>query len=84
MELVLKINNKDILIDATTNDPNNSSNRFVLGADLSSSYFPGAAAVSKTRSKTRKYKTLYLRPKNRYYPSSLKLRVVEAFIQEKY
>ena len=51
MGLVISIDNKDILIDVTTIDPNNPSNGFVLGADLSPSYFPGAAAATKARTK---------------------------------
>jgi len=55
MDLVCKVNNKDILIDVTTIDANNPSNGFVCGADVSQSYFPGAAAAIKARSKLRKY-----------------------------
>ena len=56
MNLVININNKDVLIYATTIDPNNPSNGFVLGSDLALSYFPGAVAASKARSKLRKYR----------------------------
>ena len=55
MDLVCKINNKDILIDVTTIDANNPSNGFVNGSGLSLSYFPGAAAAIKAKSKLRKY-----------------------------
>ena len=55
MDLVCNINNKDILIDVTTIDANNPSNELFLGADLGPSYFPGAAAAIKARSKLRKY-----------------------------
>ena len=58
MDVVEKIDNKDILIDATTIDGNNPSNDFIRGLDLSSSYFPGAAAVIKAKSKLRKYKAV--------------------------
>ena len=53
-----KHNNKDVLIDSTTIDPNNPSNGFVVGSDLSPSFFPGAAAASKARSKLRKYRQI--------------------------
>ena len=55
MDLVININSKDILIDVTTIDASNPSNGFILGADLAPSYFPGAAAAIKARSKLRKY-----------------------------
>ena len=55
MDLVCKVNNKDILIDVTTIDANNPSNGFVNGSDVSLSYFPGAAAAIKAKSKLRKY-----------------------------
>ena len=55
MDLVVKIDNKDVLIDVTTIDANNPSNGFVKDSKISSSYFPGAAAVMKARSKFRKY-----------------------------
>jgi hypothetical protein len=55
MDLVINIDNRDILIDATTIDADNPSNGFILGTDLSPSYFPGAAAALKARSKLRKY-----------------------------
>ena len=53
IDLVVKISNKDILVDA-----NNPSNGFVKGLDVSSSDFPGAAAVIKARSKLRKYEAV--------------------------
>ena len=55
IDLVINIDNRDILIDATTIDADNPSNGFILGTDLSSSYFPGAAAALKAWSKLRKY-----------------------------
>lgn len=56
IDLVVKIGNKDILIDAITIDANNSSNGFVkYSEDILSSYFPGAAAVIKARSKLCKF-----------------------------
>ena len=55
MDLVCNINDKNFLIDVTTIDANNPSYGFILGADLSLSYFPGAAAAIKARSKLRKY-----------------------------
>ena len=55
MDLVINIDSRDILIDATTIDANNPSNGFILGADLGPSYFPGAAAAIKARYKLRKY-----------------------------
>jgi len=55
MDLVINIDNRDTLIDTTTIDANNPSNGFILGTDLSPSYFPGAAAAIKARSKLRKY-----------------------------
>ena len=42
MDLVISINNKDIHIDVTNID------WFVLDADLSPSYFPGAASANKS------------------------------------
>ena len=38
MDLVINIDNRDILIDATTIDTDNPSNGFILGTDLSPSY----------------------------------------------
>ena len=58
MDLVVQINNKDFLIDVTTIDANNPSNGFVKNSELSSSYFPGAAAVIKARQKFSKYKRI--------------------------
>jgi len=58
MDLVVKIGNKDILVDAIIIDANNPSNDLAKGSDVSSSYFPGAAAVIKARSKLRKYKAI--------------------------
>ena len=55
MDLVINIDNRETLIDATTIDADNPSNGFILGTDLSPSYFPGAAAALKARSKLRKY-----------------------------
>jgi len=55
MDLVCKVDNKDILIDVTTIDANNPSNGFVNGLEVSHSYFPGAAAANKAKSKLRKY-----------------------------
>ena len=55
MDLVCKVNNKDILIDVTTIDANNPSNGFVNGSGISLSYFHGAAAAIKAKSKLRKY-----------------------------
>ena len=54
MYVVVKLNDKDFLI--TTVDANNPSNGFVKDSELSASYFPGAAAVLKARSKFAKYK----------------------------
>jgi hypothetical protein len=56
MDLVVQLNNKDILVDVTTIDANNPSNGFVKNNQLASSYFPGAAAVLKARTKFSKYK----------------------------
>ena len=56
MDLVVKLNDKDVLVDVTTVDPNKPSNGFVKDSELTVSYFPGAAAVSKARSKYTKYK----------------------------
>ena len=55
MDLVVKLNGRDILVDVTTVDPNNPSNGFIKDLELTSSYFPGAAAVKKARSKFAKY-----------------------------
>ena len=55
MDLVVQLDNKDFLVDVTTIDANNPSNGFVKNSVLSSSYFPGAAAVMKARSKFSKY-----------------------------
>ena len=56
MDLVVQLNNKDFLIDVTTIDASNPSNGFIKNCELSSSYFPGAAAVIKARQKFSKYK----------------------------
>ena len=57
MDLVVKIEDNDILIDATTIDENNPSNGFVRGNDLTSTYFPGAtAAALKARAKHKNYR----------------------------
>jgi hypothetical protein len=56
MDLVVQLNNKDFLVDVTTIDANNPSNGFVKNHELSSSYFPGAAAVMKARHKFSKCK----------------------------
>ena len=56
MDLVVKLSNKDLLIDVTTIDANNPSNGFVKDPEISSSYFPGAAAVIKAKSKFTKYR----------------------------
>ena len=56
MDLVVQLDNKDFLIDVTTIDANNPSNGFVKNNELASSYFPGAAAVIKARSKLSKYR----------------------------
>ena len=56
MDLAVQLNNKDFLIDVTTIDANNPFNGFVKNNELASSYFPGAAAVIKARSKFSKYK----------------------------
>ena len=45
MDLVVKLDSKNILIDVTTIDANNPSNGFVKDSEILSSYFPGAAAV---------------------------------------
>ena len=45
-----------VQLDITTIDANNPSNGFVKENKLSSSYFPGATAVMKARSKFSKYK----------------------------
>jgi len=55
MDLVVKLDNEDILIDVTTIDANNHSNGFVKNSELSSPYYPGAAVVMKARSKISKY-----------------------------
>ena len=55
MDLVCRVNNKDFLIDVTTIDANNPSDGFVNGSEISLSYFPGAAAANKAKSKLRKY-----------------------------
>ena len=55
MDLVINIDNRDNLINSTTIDADNPSNGFILGTDLSPSYFPGAAAAIKASSKLRKY-----------------------------
>ena len=55
MDLVCKVDNKEFLIDVTTIDANNPSNGFVNGSEISPSYFPGAAAAIKAKSKLRKY-----------------------------
>ena len=55
MDLVCKVNNKEFLINVTTIDANNPSNGFVNGPEVSLSYFPGAAAAIKAKSKLRKY-----------------------------
>jgi hypothetical protein len=56
MDLVVQLNNKEVLVDVTTIDANNPSNGFVKNNELVSSYFPGAAAVIKARSKFSKYR----------------------------
>ena len=56
MDLVVKLDNKNFHTDVTTIDANNPSNGFVKNSEMSSSYFPGAAAVIKARSKFSKYK----------------------------
>ena len=56
MDLVVRLDNTDVLIDVTTVDSNNPSNGFVKESEITLSYFPGAAAVMKARSKFRKYK----------------------------
>jgi hypothetical protein len=56
MDLVVQLNNKDVLVDVTTIDANNPSNGFIRNSELSMSYFPGAAAVMKARSKFTKYR----------------------------
>ncbi len=56
MDLVVQLNNKDVLIDVTTIDANNPSNGFIKNNELALSYFPGAAAVLKARTKFSKYK----------------------------
>ena len=56
MDLVVKLNDKDFLVDVTTADQNNPSNGFIKDFELRAPYFPGAAAVSKARSKLTKYK----------------------------
>ena len=55
MDLVCKVDNKEFLIDVTTIDANNPSNGFVKGSEISHSYFPGAAAAIKAKSKLRQY-----------------------------
>jgi len=56
MDLVVQLDNKDFLVDVTTIDENNPSNGFVNNNELTFSYFPGAAAVVKARSKFSKYR----------------------------
>ena len=51
MDLVVQLDNKDFLVDVY-----NPSNGFIKDSKLTTSYFPGAAAVFKARSKFSKYK----------------------------
>ena len=53
IDLVVQL---DFLVDVTTIDANNPSNGFVKNHESSLSYFPGATAVMKARSKLSKYK----------------------------
>jgi len=56
MDIVVQLNNKDFLVDVTTIDANNPSNGFIKNNVLARSYFPGAVAVLKARTKFSKYR----------------------------
>ena len=67
MDLVVNLNERDVLVDVTTVDPNNPSNAFIKDLELTTSYFPGAAAVMKARSKFMKYRGV-MAPSKEFVP----------------